>query len=297
LTTTLLRYVCWLRTLGLFWAFAADAPGTHNPATSATFEQARAGMPMVEQYLFGTNESRTVRNLRQLAAQFNPYGISGTTVINYEWERYQTFNDANFRFTKNSLDLTATIPTAGGLFPGGIHSGQIWSSHTYKPGGTGHTIYAFEVRMKIPAGQGMWPAVWLFTQDPEKADTSEIDNPEFFNMKWQNRFDWTGGQHGPGVGAEIYSIKTNEWVWHPGFDFSADYHDYQTFWTPDAVYKYVDGKLIFAQAFRWTAEGAAQLGVNLAVGSSGKNLPGLQPTSLDEFPSALSIDHITIWAK
>jgi hypothetical protein len=38
--------------------------------------------------------------------------------------------------------------------------------------------------------------------------------------------------------------------------------------------------------------------VNLAVGSSAtQSLPGLQPVSLNEFPAALSIDHIKIWAK
>jgi hypothetical protein len=117
-------------------------------------------------------------------------------------------------------------------------------------------------------------------------------------MKWQNEFDWTGGQAGPGMGAQIYSIKTNSLIWHPGMNFSAEFHDYQTLWTPSAVYKYVDGRLVHAQSFRWTAKGAAQLIVNLAVGSSDTvNLPGLQPTSVSQFPSALSIDHISIWVK
>lgn len=152
--------------------------------------------------------------------------------------------------------------------------------------------------MKIPAGQGMWPAAWFYAKHWGQTDGSEIDNPEFFNMQNQNRLDWTGFQHGPGQGAEIYSIKDNAWVWHPKLDFSADYHDYQTFWTPDRVYKYVDGTLVYAQNYKWTSAGPAQLGVNLAVGTSNsKDMPGLQPNSLSEFPSALCVDHIRIWAK
>jgi hypothetical protein len=150
--------------------------------------------------------------LGQLAESFTPYGIAGTTVIHQEWERYQTFNDRTFVLTPSSLDLTATIPEGGGLFPGGIYSGQIWSKEIYQPGLTGHDVYAFEVRIKIPNGQGMWPAAWLYALKPGETDGSEIDNPEFFVMQWQNQFDWTGFQHGPSQGAQIYSIKTNQWV-------------------------------------------------------------------------------------
>lgn len=268
-----------------------------DPDPTATFGQVTSDMLLLEDYTFGSDSGRAIGNLKQLAARFEPYGIAGTDVINQEWERYQPFNSTNFVFSANSLGLTATIPDNGGLRPGGIHSGQIWTKETFKPGVTGHTVYAVEVRMKIPSGRGMWPAVWLYTRSPAPGmnDGSEIDNPEFFSMRTQNEFDWTGYQHGPGVGKEIYSIKTNQWVWHPGFNFSADYHEYQTVWTPDAVYKYVDGRLIYASLFKWTAAGEAQLGVNLAVGSP--TLPGLEPSSLKQFPSALLIEHIRIWAK
>lgn len=262
-----------------------------------TFSEAVAGLSVLDNYAFGTGAGKTVTNIQQLSGAFNPYGIAGTTVINQEWERYQPFNSTNFVFTNNALNLTATIPSGGGLYPGGINSGQIWTKQTFKPGYTGHYVYATEVRMQIPSGLGTWPAAWFYTQSgmPGMNDGSEIDNPEFFIMTNQNQYDWTGYQHGPGQGSQIYSIKTNQWVWAPGINFAAAYHDYQTFWTPDAVYKYVDGTLVYAQRFQWTAAGAAQLGVNLAVGSW--NLPGLQPNSLSEFPSALSVDHITIWAK
>jgi hypothetical protein len=268
-----------------------------NPSTTETFGDAINGMPIVENFLFGTDYNRNIKNLSNLAAYFSPYGIAGTIVINQEWERYQPFNPANFVFTPTTLQLTATIPKGGGLFPGGINSGQIWSKMTMAPGVTGHAVYATEVRMKIPPGQGMWPAAWFFTKQWGIGDMSEIDNPEFFTMQWQNTFDWTGNVHGPGQGTNIYSIKTNPWVWHPSLNFAADYHDYQMIWTEDAVYRYVDGTLVLADKFVWTSKGPAQMGINLAVGSNLASLPGLQPNSLTEFPVALSIDHITIWGK
>lgn len=277
----------------ILWALLA----LQNPNTNQKFQDAIAGLKLVDNYSFGTAEGRNVKDLTDLSRHFDPYGIAGTTVIHQEWERYQTFNPQNFVFTPNSLNLTATIPPGGGLFPGGIHSGQIFTKATYKPQVTGYSVYAFEVRMKIPKGPGAWCAAWFYTKHYDQDDGSEIDNPEFNDMKNQNTFDWTGNNHGPGQGDEIFSIKSNKWAWHPGFDFSADYHDYQTLWTPDAVYKYVDGNLVYASHFRWTAVGPAQFGVNLAWGSDEADLPGLKPTSLHEFPAAVQIDHITIWAK
>lgn len=268
---------------------------TYDPSTSQTFEQVVQGMQCIRWYSFGTGTGSTIANLQQLSDVFDPYGIGGTSVQHQEWERYQPYNDQNFVFTNNTLNLVAT--NVGGLYPGGIDSGQIWTKETFQPGVTGHQVYAFLVRMKIPNGQGSWPGAWLYTKQPGLDDGSEIDNPEFFVMQNQNQYDWTGFNHGPGAGSDIYSIKTNPWVWKPGTDFSANFHDYEVVWTPDATYKYVDGRLIHAQRFSWTAPGPAQLGVNLGLGSSEGDLPGLQPNSLNELPMQLGVQYICIWAK
>ncbi len=269
------------------------AQSSYDPSTTETFTQATAAMSVVNSYTFGTNGGNSITNLQQLSASFNPYGLAGTTVINTEWERYQPFNSTNFVFQPTSLNLTATIPSNGGLFAGGIDSGQIWSQQTYQPGKTGQNVYAMSVRMKFPTGAGMWPGVWMDSQ--KNGDLSEIDIVEFEIMKYQNQYDWTGFDHGPGVGSAFYSLLTNPWVWDPGTDFSAAFHNYQVVWTPDATFKYFDDQLIYAQYFTWTAPGPANLGVNLAVGSNLASLPGLIPTSLSEFPSALQLESITVW--
>lgn len=275
--------------------FAAQpllAQSSYDPSTSATFSQATAGMSVVNSFTFGTNAGSNITNLSQLATNFNPYGIAKQTVIHTEWERYQPFNSTNFVFTPSSLNLTATIASGGGLYPGGISSGQIWSKLTFQPGKTGSNVYALSARIKIPSGTGMWPSFWLFS--PSAGDASEIDAAEFQMMTYQNQFDWTGNNHGGG-GQTIYSILSNPWTWHPGTDFSAAYHDYQVVWTPDATYKYVDGVLILAQTFQWTSNQPAQVGINLAVGSNDSGNTGLIPNSLSEFPAALQLASLTLW--
>jgi hypothetical protein len=276
---------------------SANGQSSYDPSNSQTFEQFVQGMQPLRWYNFGTGGGSTISNLQQLSNIFDPYGIAGFTVTTGEWERYQAFNSQNFVFGTNSMNLVATIPNGGGLFPGGINSGQIWTKETFQPGVSGHQIYAFMVRMKIPNGVGSWPSAWLYTKQAGQDDGSEIDNPEFFVDQLQSQYDWTGFDHGPGAGSGIYDIRSNPWVWHPGEDFSASYHSYELVWTPDATYKYVDGQLVYAQKFRWTAHGAPQLGITLAVGANKQGLTGLQPNSLSEFPMQLSIQFISIWAK
>jgi beta-glucanase (GH16 family) len=277
--------------LGLI-AFAGSV-SAQNPGTDQTFEQVVSGMQPFRWYDFrpGGNTS----DLNALANSFDPYGIAGTTPTHQEWERYQPFNSDNFRFTPTGLDLTATLPWWGGVWEGGIASGQIWSKESFKPNVTGYGTYAFLARMKIPKVPGSWPQFWLYTKQQDQADGSEIDNPEFMVSQFQNSYNWTGYDHGPGAGNAIYDGRGNPWVWTPGIDFSADYHDYELVWTPNATYKYVDGKLIYAQQFQWTAYGPAQFGAALAVGSW--ELPGLIPFNWGDFPSALSIQYIGMWAR
>jgi uncharacterized membrane protein len=279
--------------------FFLATPSGNGPTinTSDTFDEVVAGMTVLNSYRFGTAAGNNVGSLQQLPTAFDPYNIAGTTVTAGQWQVYQPFNSGNFAFDSNSLNLTATIPQTGGLFPGGINSGQIWTQQTFQPGTTGYSTFAFRVRMKFPNGQGMWPAIWLYTKQPGLDDGSEIDDAGFYIMQWQNQFDWTSFDHGPGASTVFYSLLTNPWTWNPGIDFSADYHDYELIWTPSATYKYFDGQLILAQNFSWTAAGAPQLGINLAVGSSLPGLEGLVPSSLTEFPSVLSVQSISIWAE
>jgi beta-glucanase (GH16 family) len=267
----------------------------YDPPLTQTFSQAVSGWKTLNYHSFGTNAGKTIQNVQQLGQLFNPYGIAGTTVIDQEWQRYQPFNNTNFVFTPNTLNLTATIPSGGGLFPAGINSGQIWSKQTYQPGKNGVNAIGVCILMQFPSGAGMFPALWMFS--PVSGDSSEIDIVEFMMMEWQNQYDWVGVNHGPGAGSDIYSLNTNPWVWQPGIDFSAAPHWYSVIWTPDATYKYFDDKLIRASYYTWTSNQQAQLGVNLAVGSNNSGAPGLMPNSLSEFPSALQLQSIWIVAR
>ncbi|MFC4808177.1 DUF7594 domain-containing protein [Paenibacillus sp. GCM10023250] len=245
-----------------------------------------AGYTLYRDYSFGT--SRGVNSLTSLSNNFNAYGIAGTTVINKEWQRYQPINATNHVLTANSLDLTA-VANLGGVYDGGISSGQITTKETFYPS-NGKT-YMFQLRAKIPNGVGTWPAFWMYSPGGTGSTNSEIDIFEFFNSPTQNHYDWTGYDHGSGEGDNYYSIMTNQWVWHPGIDFSADYHTYTLIWKEGEIQKWVDGTMVKGTNFAWFGP-APQVLINLAIGGS----PNSNPTAAT-FPAKFSLDYFRVYVK
>ncbi|MBM7566618.1 glycoside hydrolase family 16 protein [Paenibacillus sacheonensis] len=245
-----------------------------------------AGYTLYKDYSFGT--SKNVNSLTALSNSFNAYGIAGTTVINGEWQRYQPINATNHVLTANSLDLTAT-PNLGGVYDGGISSGQITTKETFYPS-NGKT-YIFQLRAKIPNGIGTWPAFWMYSPGGTGSTSSEIDIFEFFQSPTQNHYDWTGYDHGSGVGANYYNIMTNQWVWHPGTDFSADYHLYTLVWKEGEIQKWVDGTLVKGTNFDWYGP-APQVLINLATGGGSNSNP-----TASTFPAKFSLDYFRVYVK
>ena len=44
---------------------------------------------------------------------------------------------------------------------------------------------------------------------------------------------------------------TNQWVWHPGFDFADDYHTYTLVWKEGDIQKWVDDTQVKGTYFTW----------------------------------------------
>jgi hypothetical protein len=270
------------------WEFEVYGSGGSQPSPSPTGSSAGpdlTGFSLSRDYEFGTGAGR---NTSSLSGAFVPFGnLAGQAVINNEWQRYQNFNATNHHITSNRLELTAT-PNLGGVYAGGISSGQIVTKETFYPR-NGKT-YVFALRARIPRGSGDWPAFWLYAaSDPHTA--SEIDIFEFFDSPTQNSYDWTGYDHGDGVGSDYHNIMTNQWVWHPGFDFAADYHTYYLVWKEGDIQKWVDNNWVKGTHFTWNGSDPQML-INLAIGGD----PNNAPTSAT-FPAVFSIDSFKVYVK
>ena len=144
----------------------------------------------------------------------------------------------------------------------------------------------FEARLKVPAGQGMWPAFWLLGKNGSSG-VNEIDIHEilgqqpstvYMTVHWGT--DYSAGHQSDG----------SSWV---GPDFSADFHTFGLQWNPDSIIWTIDG----VERKRHTGAGVPQVEMyvilNLAIGGT---WPGA-PDATTPFPGLYQIDYVRAYTR
>ncbi|MYL48093.1 family 16 glycosylhydrolase [Halobacillus litoralis] len=161
----------------------------------------------------------------------------------------------------------------------------------------------FEAKMKLPEGQGYWPAFWMMPEDDvygpwptsgeidimEAAggDTSTIGGTIHYGEEWPNN-TYTG----------------KEYHFPEGEDFTG-YHTYSVEWEPGEIRWYVDGEL-YQTLNDWFSKGENQgekyafpapfdqefyMILNLAVGG----WYGGNPDETTEFPGQMEVDYVRVY--
>jgi beta-glucanase (GH16 family) len=145
----------------------------------------------------------------------------------------------------------------------------------------------FETRMKLPRGQGMWPAFWMLGGGNWPTD-GEIDVMENVGFEPNTVH---GTIHGPG-----YSGSGGIGAGYSGPNFSDDFHTYAIDWAPNQIKWYVDGNLYQTRTpsdlngNRWVYDHNFFIIMNLAVGGY---WPG-DPNSSTQFPQQLVVDYVHV---
>lgn len=143
-------------------------------------------------------------------------------------------------------------------------------------------LYGYaEARLRVPAGQGLWPAFWMMAQDrvwPPEIDILEIlgDTPQIAHMTLH-------------YGVKNVNHDTSGSYWK-GPDFSGDFHTFAVHWQPEGIIWYIDG----VERFRVTENlpnKPMYLILNLAVGG---RWPGA-PDTTTRFPATFDIDYVRVW--
>ena len=153
-----------------------------------------------------------------------------------------------------------------------------------------------QARMKMPYGQGVWPAFWMLGSSFESEgwpDCGEIDimemvggdgkdNTIYSTLHWG---PWVDGGH-PNYG-QSYTL--------PSGIFADDFHIIETEWNNNFVKTYCDGTLFYTIDISGQGLEAFHdlffLIVNLAVGG---NWPG-SPDGTTVFPQYFQIDYIRLY--
>jgi beta-glucanase (GH16 family) len=150
-----------------------------------------------------------------------------------------------------------------------------------------------EARIKIPRGQGIWPAFWMLGANFASVGwprSGEIDILENIGKEPKTVH---GTVHGPGysgaqgIGGGI-SIED---------DVANDFHVFAVDWDPEAIRWYLDGEMYFALTPSdlggrdWVFDHDFFLLLNVAVGG---NWPGY-PDETTEFPQTMLVDYVRVY--
>lgn len=150
-----------------------------------------------------------------------------------------------------------------------------------------------EARIKIPRGQGIWPAFWMLGANFGQVgwpSSGEIDILENIG-KEPNIVH--GTIHGPGYsgGSGIGNS------YHSDVPFADDFHIYAIDWDPYVIRWYVDGNLFSTISVntllgnRWVFDHDFFLLLNVAVGG---NWPGY-PDETTVFPQQMLVDYVRVY--
>nr|WP_030500005.1 glycoside hydrolase family 16 protein [Micromonospora purpureochromogenes] len=154
----------------------------------------------------------------------------------------------------------------------------------------------FEARIKVPRGQGLWPAFWMLGNDIGTnpwPGSGEIDIME--NVGYAPSTVW-GTLHGPGYsGGSGVGASTSL----PGGQALADaFHTFAVDWAPDSITWYLDGVAYSRKTpadiggNRWVFDHPFFMIMNVAVGG---NWPG-SPDGSTTFPQTMTIDYVRVQA-
>jgi beta-glucanase (GH16 family) len=155
----------------------------------------------------------------------------------------------------------------------------------------------FEARIRIPRGQGLWPAFWMLGNDIDRVGwprSGEIDIMENIG-KEPNAVH--GTLHGPGYsgGSAIggsYTLAT--------LPFADDYHVFTVEWSPGEIRWLVDDKEYRRTSIAnlpatgtWVFDHAFFMLLNVAVGG---NWPG-DPDATTTFPQQMLVDYVRVYQR
>jgi len=214
---------------------------------------------------WGNHELEYYTNRRENARIEN-----GNLVIAARQEPYKAPNGADFDYT------SARLKTQG-LF-----------SHAYG---------RFEARIKLPAGQGLWPAFWMLGDNFGSAGWPKCGEIDIMENVGKEPGINHGSLHGPSS-TNATSDLTATITLPAGQALSNDFHVYAVEWEPDAIRFYLDANLYatFAAA-RWPPGGTwifdhrFFLILNVAVGG---DWPG-SPDDTTEFPQTMLVDYVRVY--
>jgi beta-glucanase (GH16 family) len=155
----------------------------------------------------------------------------------------------------------------------------------------------FEARIKLPFGQGIWPAFWMLGNDIDTAGWPRCGEIDIMENIGREPMINHGNIHGPGYSGgnslgSIYTLPTDQ-------RFSDEFHVFAIEWEPNAIRFYVDEQVYATKTqgdvpagTKWVFDHPFFMLLNVAVGGS---FPG-NPDESTTFPQVMTVDYVRVYA-
>jgi len=156
----------------------------------------------------------------------------------------------------------------------------------------------FEARIKIPRGQGIWPAFWMLGDDIAKKGWPKCGEIDIMENIGKEPSIVHGTIHGPGYsgGGGLSSPSTLV----GDQNFADDFHIYAVEWEKEAIRFYVDDRLYstrtpadLPKGTKWVYKHPFFIILNVAVGGG---WPG-SPDSTSTFPQTMLVDYVRVYKR
>ncbi|WP_049564384.1 galactose-binding domain-containing protein [Nonomuraea sp. SBT364] len=186
--------------------------------------------------------------------------------------------------------------TPGSSCPGGTCQ---YTSHRMNTGNKFHFTYGrVEARVKVPKGNGLWPAFWMMGADFLTGRpwpyNGEIDILEVLGKDVKTAYSTVHApayNGGGGIGGS-YTLPG-------GADFSDDFHVWAAHWDSTGIRYTLDGRTVFTLSKEevertrgpWVFDHPFYIILNLAVGG---DWPG-PPDASTPFPARMLVDYVRVY--
>lgn len=222
------------------------------------------------------------------ADEFNYNGKPDSTKWSYDlgnsgWGNHEleNYTDKNATVANGVLSITAL---------------KDYTSSRIVTKGKGDFLYGrFEIRAKLPAGKGTWPAIWMLPTDWAYGGwpkSGEVDIMEHVGYD-PNNIHITAH-----TGSYYFKINTKKTSTKIIPTAITAFHVYRLDWTPDFLRGFIDGKKVFEFAnegtgfMAWPFDKRFHVLLNLAIGGDWGGKEGVDDKM---FPTTMQVDYVRVY--
>ena len=218
------------------------------------------------------------------------YDVGGSGWGNNELQYYTDADIDNAHIENGILTIEAKKESFGG---------KNYTSARIVTKGKKDMLYGkVEVRAKVPAGRGNWPAIWMLGSQSDYGTQFWPDNGEIDILEHVG-FDPAVMHFSVHTKSFNHVIGTQKTSTTKIDDFDTAFHVYSIEWTPKTIQAFIDGKQYFyfensGKGWEeWPFDKKQHVLINMAVGGNWGGQKGVDDTI---FPNKFQIDYVRVYS-